>query len=269
MEQKSNSSVPKKPIIVIGIGGPSGSGKSTLASYLHFILKSPFPLFKLDDFFYFNGTGNYFVTNSGRKLQDWEQPSAIDWNSAIERINSILSKNAKSSLSISSQVLIIEGFLIFAHEYFQKICDVKFFLTGNREVFSERRRLRHKKEKGPYWDEFYDELVWPSYLKNNHHILSQLENGNSSSKDYIFLDANQDLLLVLHCLSLHLLFLQEPCFEESLRYWKTYYLPPSILTNQEKNYLIQKLNISSKIDSQVLTDVQILSIYARSFSSTF
>lgn len=90
-----------------------------------------------------------------------------------------------SSKFSNIQLIILEGHIIFNREYFDDICDQKFFLTMGKEECKRRRQQRVYEPMPP--SAFFELCVWPSYEQ-------RLNNVQHLDK-ITFLDAGQIQLL--------------------------------------------------------------------------
>ncbi|KAJ3220910.1 ribosylnicotinamide kinase [Clydaea vesicula] len=85
------------------------------------------------------------------------------------------------------EFILIDGFLLYHDERFLKEFDISFFCLANKEVLIQRRQKRdaYITLEG-FWEEppkYFEEFVWPCYLKYNQKILKHLENKNAAAKD--------------------------------------------------------------------------------------
>ncbi len=140
---------------IIGIAGGSGSGKSTLAVSLCKKYPDQFALLQLDD--YFKSKADAPVLG---QFVNWEHPDAIRWNDLIRDITDL---KAGKSVTISTkselynpeydwqlknkinyivepkQLILIEGYLVFAYEQLRALCDMKIYLDISIEQSLKRR----------------------------------------------------------------------------------------------------------------------------------
>ena len=68
------------------------------------------------------------------------------------------------STSVVTKFLFLDGILLFNHEGIYDACDLRFFLTLNKETCHERRQLRRYDPPDP--PGYFDRVVWPYYIKN-------------------------------------------------------------------------------------------------------
>ncbi|KAI8077948.1 P-loop containing nucleoside triphosphate hydrolase protein [Gilbertella persicaria] len=193
----------KPQVVTIGISGPSCSGKTTLALLLKKLLENVITI-NLDEFY---KPDSQIPKDETTGLANWESPEALDFdslNKAINRARSdplsllaephkLLQNNHHGSDLLSKQdfahlfdsldalkdivFIIVEGFLLF---YDEKVCanlDTMFFCNASRQVLKQRRESRpgYVTLEG-YWVDppgYFDQLVWPQFLKWNQHILDE------------------------------------------------------------------------------------------------
>eukprot|EP01098_Paradermamoeba_levis_P004475 TRINITY_DN1913_c0_g1_i1.p1 TRINITY_DN1913_c0_g1~~TRINITY_DN1913_c0_g1_i1.p1 ORF type:complete len:195 (-),score=58.70 TRINITY_DN1913_c0_g1_i1:382-966(-) len=95
-----------------------------------------------------------------------------------------------------NRILFVEGYLVFSNPELAALFDFSFFVFCNRKLCGERRLTRnlHKNDVPTISEkereivtEFYDEVVWPSFLKYNFNVLVELK------KKGISLEEQEDL----------------------------------------------------------------------------
>jgi hypothetical protein len=118
--------------MLIGISGPSCCGKTTLARELGRLLDAP--TFHLD---------RYFIDEAERPIVDghpsFEQPHQYDGAAMLKDVRLALCEN---------EIVIAEGFLLFAYEAFEMECYRMLHLDVPHEVLAERRLARALAKEG-------------------------------------------------------------------------------------------------------------------------
>ena len=114
---------------------------------------------KLDD----DREGEYLVKTGDVKETTARLSQAID---NFDRFTNDLCKilAAQSSKPTGKSVIILEGILIFNHQEVRELCDVKHFITLEKQICWERRQKRTYDP--PDVPGYFEHVVWPYYLKN-------------------------------------------------------------------------------------------------------
>ena len=163
--------------IIVGISGATRSGKGELAQQLKEKFGAP-DVLCLDDAFI-----------SHRRIKDvasnWECPQALDWQLFIGQLRILKAQlttqcnqcrtgnhgdqNQQKNQALPKQrsVGIIEGFLLFAHADVLRELELKIFLNIPKEVCHQRRMTTKRVS-----EEYFEKILWPSYLKYNGHVLA-------------------------------------------------------------------------------------------------
>ena len=162
----------------IGVCGATRSGKSTLCTniikYLHSDEKH---IIHLDDFFSLELLYEY--------KNNWEIPEVIEWRYLIEDI-----ENIKYNINYKNQkFVLVEGFLLFKQPLFYKFNKSIFIWISKAEA--KKRRMETK----PVPEDYYENLVWPNYLENNHHLAKMKINREKMlGKDILVLDSTKETI---------------------------------------------------------------------------
>lgn len=72
------------------------------------------------------------------------------------------------------RILIVEGFCIFYHKPIESLCDLKYFITLNKEECYKRRMQRVYEP--PDCPGYFENCVWPEYLRQLEDVKSNVEN---------------------------------------------------------------------------------------------
>ena len=147
--------------ITVGIMGGSASGKTTFASALAVELEEFAPVVLNQDS-YFRDWSEYSETERERVITA-NHPDAVLWDALITDIKKLRDRNPvekptpgtrasqrgdeKSSIQ-SSDILIVEGHLIFWSEDLRDLMDIKLFLDVDAHERVLRRMLRDVAQRG-------------------------------------------------------------------------------------------------------------------------
>lgn len=106
-----------KPLI-IGIAGGAGSGKTTLSRYLKgSLLMYNVQLLEMDRF-YKNKKPTFTIPSTGKMYDDFNHPDAVDIETIGQEIARIVGDR-------QTDVLVIDGFLLFHFADLQSLLDLK------------------------------------------------------------------------------------------------------------------------------------------------
>ena len=166
-----------KPCL-IGVCGATRSGKTTLCNSIIKYLKSDEKhLIHLDN--YFSLELLYDHNNN------WEIPEVISWDDLIEDI-----EKPKYIINyMKKKFILVEGFLLFKQPLCYKF-DKSIFIYISKEEAKKRRM-----ETKPVPEDYYENLVWPNYLENNHHLAKMKINREKMlGKDILVLDSTKETI---------------------------------------------------------------------------
>ena len=164
-----------KPCL-IGVCGATRSGKTTLCKNIIKYLKSDEKhLIHLDNFFSLELLYEH--------KNNWEIPEVIEWRYLIEDI-----ENPKYTINYMKQkFVLVEGFLLFKQPLFYKFNKSIFIWISKEEA--KKRRMETK----PVTEEYYETLIWPNYLRNNHHLSKmKLNREKMLGGDILVLDSTKE-----------------------------------------------------------------------------
>ncbi len=168
----------KKPLVV-AIAGGSGSGKSTVASKVLDGLIG-YSIAVLDQDSYYKHYPN--LTFEQRQLINFDHPDAFDTELMITHLNDLLegkevlkpvynftiyNRDEKFVKLTPSQVILVEGILIFENSNLRDKMDVKVFVDADDDIRFIRRLLRDVKERGRTIENIitqYTQQVRPMHL---------------------------------------------------------------------------------------------------------
>ena len=160
----------------IGVCGATRSGKTTLCKNIIKYLKSDEKhLIHLDNFFSLELLYEH--------KNNWEIPEVIEWGYLIEDI-----ENPKYTINYMKQkFVLVEGFLLFRQPLFYKFNKSIFIWISKEEA--KKRRMETK----PVTEEYYETLIWPNYLRNNHHLAKmKLNREKMLGGDILVLDSTKE-----------------------------------------------------------------------------
>ncbi|XP_055703003.1 nicotinamide riboside kinase 1 [Phlebotomus papatasi] len=153
--------------LVVGISGATCSGKTTLATHLKERLAGDpsrrhigcVELINQDDYFLPEDHPQHqHIDHLGHV--NWDILTALDMDKMCRDVENILNQASESVTNI----LIIEGFLVFNHPYLVDICNPKFHLHIPYEIAYARRRTRTYCP--PDFLGYFETCVWPMYEKH-------------------------------------------------------------------------------------------------------
>ena len=159
----------------IGVCGATRTGKTTLCkNIIKYLNSDEKHIIHLDDFFSLELLYEH--------KNNWEIPEVIEWGYLLEDI-----ENIKYTINYNKQkFVLVEGFLLFK----QPLC-YKF----NKSIFiwiSKEEAKKRRMETKPVPDDYYENLVWPNYLKNNYHLAKMKINREKMlGKDILVLDSTK------------------------------------------------------------------------------
>ena len=168
-----------KPLI-IGIAGGSGSGKSTVARKVASALSSLSVAFIDMDAYYRNFTS---LSLDERRKLNWDHPDAFDFDLLTEHLQDLSARrtidkpvydfvshlrSAGPVRVTPSDVIVIDGILLFVDPRVRELCDVKVFVDAEADVRLIRRLRRDMRKRGRPLDEILDQYlhtVQPMHLQ--------------------------------------------------------------------------------------------------------
>ena len=168
-----------KPLI-IGIAGGSGSGKSTVAKNVAENLGSLSVAFIDMDAYYRNFT--HLSLDEHRHL-NWDHPDAFDYDLLTSHLEQLAAREPidkpvydfvthlrsdETALVAPSDVIVIDGILLFVDERVRDLCDVKVFVEADSDIRLIRRIQRDLTTRGRPLGEIIDQYlstVQPMHLQ--------------------------------------------------------------------------------------------------------
>ncbi len=158
-------------VTVIGVAGGTGSGKSTLVQRLREAFKEEDVVTLCHDYYY-KAYPN--LTYEERTKLNYDHPRSFDTDMMVEHI-----KTLKSGLPINrpvysfvehnrleetvevlpSQVIIVDGILIFENRELRELMDIKVFVDTDADIRLARRILRDVRDRGRTMESVIDQYV--------------------------------------------------------------------------------------------------------------
>ena len=168
-----------KPLI-IGVAGGSGSGKTTVVEYLcnHF---APNNILRIEHDAYYRDLKH--LPFEERITQNFDHPASLETELLIRHINALLegykvdiplydfANHVRKKETISAnptQVILIDGILIFSEPELLQLLDVKIFVDTDSDIRLLRRLKRDISERGRSVEgvmKQYEKFVRPMHLE--------------------------------------------------------------------------------------------------------
>jgi uridine kinase len=168
-----------KPLI-IGVAGGSGSGKTTVVDYIceHFGSEN---ILRLEHDAYYRDLKH--LEFEERVKQNFDHPSSLETELLIRHLNALLegypvevpvydfANHVRKEETISAtptQVILIDGILIFSEPELLQLMDVKIFVDTDDDIRLLRRLKRDISKRGRSFEgvlKQYEEFVRPMHLE--------------------------------------------------------------------------------------------------------
>lgn len=163
---------------IIGITGGSGAGKSLFAKRLQRRIGQERTQIIAQDFYYF---GRDDIDSPLLVKTNFDHPDSVDFPLLFENIHHLLEGNetkrpvysmkqhkrlGQTRRLVPSEIIIIEGTLIFFPQELRDLCRVRIFIDVPDHVRLDRRIIRDLKERGrSIWDimDQFRNFVVPMY----------------------------------------------------------------------------------------------------------
>ena len=159
-----------KPL-VIGIAGGTGSGKSTVARKVAEALTTSSVAFIDMDAYYRNYA---HLPMAERRRVNWDHPDAFDIDLLVEHLLRLAGGSAidkpvydfvehvrapRTERVAPSDVVVIDGILLFVDERVRDRCDVKIYVDADADVRLIRRLRRDIEHRGRPFDEILEQYL--------------------------------------------------------------------------------------------------------------
>lgn len=165
-------------MLIIGIAGGSGSGKTTVVKELVSQLpEGSVSVISQDAYYYDNG----HLSPEEKKHINFDHPDAIEWDLLVKHLDMLRNGEsipmpiytyvtcARSQEVIyvhPTQVIIVEGILIFTNEELRKRMDIKVFVDTDGDERLMRIIRRDIAERGRTWEDVLRH--YQTYVKPMH-----------------------------------------------------------------------------------------------------
>ena len=155
--------------IVIGIAGGTASGKTTVAKKLYRAFDNAVIL--SHDYYY---KPREELDFEARSKLNYDHPDSLDTDLLVEHLRALkegksithptydfanYSRNEQWQKTESSDVIIVEGILIFTNKELCDLCDVKLFVDADADVRFIRRLTRDVKKRGRTMDSVVEQYL--------------------------------------------------------------------------------------------------------------
>lgn len=176
-------------MLVIGIAGGSGSGKtSVVRKIIQSIPKEQVSVLSQDSYYKDNGN----LPQADKERINFDQPSAIEWPLLIQHIEQLRNGNSiemptysyvtcgrgKETVTVNpSDVLIVEGILIFTDPDLRKTLDLKVFVDTDADERLIRIIQRDVNERGRGLDKSI--VHYQNFVKPMHEIFIEPTKRNA------------------------------------------------------------------------------------------
>lgn len=156
--------------LIIGIAGGTGSGKTTITNEIEKVFNKKVNIIPQD---------NYYrdfkdLTFEERKKINYDHPNAFDFDLLTSHIYNLKnglpidmpiydftthSRSDKTILVKPSEIIVIEGILIFENQRFRDLMDIKIFVDTDADLRLLRRIKRDIEERGRTLESIIDQYV--------------------------------------------------------------------------------------------------------------
>jgi uridine kinase len=157
--------------LVVGIAGGSGSGKSALARAIaRAVAPHSVAVVEMDAYY----RNHAHLTADDRQRVNWDHPDTLDLELFIEHLEALRERrNVQRPVYdfathtrlddvvevLASDVVVIDGILLFADERTRSLCDIKVFVDVDADIRLVRRIRRDMKKRGRPLDDTLDQYI--------------------------------------------------------------------------------------------------------------
>jgi uridine kinase len=161
---------PVKPLIM-GIAGGSGSGKTTVARRVAEAMPGASVALVEMDSYYKNLT---HLTYEERRHVNWDHPDAFDIDLFVSQLSRLAAgeaidkpvydfvthARAPESVRVEpTQVVVIDGILLFVDARVRELCDVKVYVDADADIRLLRRMRRDMRKRGRPLEEIIEQYL--------------------------------------------------------------------------------------------------------------
>ncbi|MBE6201777.1 MAG: uridine kinase [Tidjanibacter sp.] len=158
-------------VTIIGVAGGTGSGKSTLVKRLQEAFAGDQVATLCHDYYY-KSLPN--LTYEERTKLNYDHPQAFDTDMMVEHIKALKegvaierpvysfvehNRTAEKVPVLPSQVIIVDGILIFENKQLRDLMDIKVFVDTDADLRLARRILRDVRERGRSMESVIDQYT--------------------------------------------------------------------------------------------------------------
>ena len=154
-------------MILVGISGITNGGKSTLSKMLMSHYKNAAYICQ-DTYFHAKDSGK-LEHRPDLNAYNYDAFECVDSERFLGEVDSLISHEP------SFDFIFVDGFLLFMYEFLLNKFDVKLFFTLTKEECFHRRVNRNYKWVGTV--EYFEQLVWPNYIKYLEHCRARETSG--------------------------------------------------------------------------------------------
>jgi len=113
-----------------------------------------------------------------------ECPEALRYDEFVSNLRSVQQRSEEIWTSESEPFIFVDGFLLFCDERYLPLYDIKIFLRVSKETCRQRRLSR---DPGTSVD-YFEKIIWPSYLRWNSIPLGLWESQQTAPDDSQFVE---------------------------------------------------------------------------------
>jgi uridine kinase len=166
------ASAPTARPLIIGIAGGTGSGKSTVARRVADALRATSSVAFLDMDAYYRSFGHLSLDE--RRHVNWDHPDALDIDLLVAHLGELAVgravekpvydfvahlRTAETVPVAPTDVVVVDGILLFADERARELCDVKVFVDADADVRLIRRIRRDMAVRGRPLEEILNQYL--------------------------------------------------------------------------------------------------------------
>ncbi len=190
-------------VTVIGVAGGTGSGKSTLVKRLCEAFEEESVVTLCHDYYY---KAHPELTYEERSQLNYDHPFALDTDMMVEHIKALKAcvpierpvysfadhNRMDERVAVKpSQVVLVDGILIFEHKALRELMDVKVFVDTDADVRLARRVLRDVCDRGRTV-----ESVMSQYLETVKPMHEQFVEPSKRYADIIIPEGGENMVAV-------------------------------------------------------------------------
>jgi uridine kinase len=158
--------------LIIGIAGGTGSGKSTVARRVADALRATASVAFIDMDAYYRSFAHLSLEE--RRRVNWDHPAALDVDLLVAHLGELAAGRAvdkpvydfvehlrrPDAVRVEpTDVVVVDGILLFADERVRALCDVKVFVDADADVRLIRRIRRDMAVRGRPLEEILDQYL--------------------------------------------------------------------------------------------------------------